>query len=224
MMLSLRSEAALRNSHHVNHSTLIFDLDGTISDPLEGIAASYNHALAAHGYPTRTLDELATLVGPPLDHGFRVLGVPEDQIVPIIATYRVRYSDRGYAENRLYDGIADALIRLHGTRMGICTSKRADFAERILRMFGLRDHFAFVSGGDIGVTKTQQLADLLAAGAIDHDAVMIGDRAVDVEAAHTTGLTACGVLWGFGSRAELAAARPRYLLESPSELSDFASR
>jgi len=198
---------------------LVFDLDGTLSDPLEGIARCYDHALAAHGYPLVPHAELAKLVGPPLDFGFRTLGIPATEIPAIIATYRVRYSSHGYAENRLYPGIPEMLAALPG-RKGLCTSKRADFAERILDLFGLRDHFAFVSGGDIGTTKAQQLAALLAEGTIERDAIMIGDRAVDLEAAHTNGLASCGVLWGFGSRGELEAAEPRFLVETPGELAE----
>ncbi|MEO8554102.1 MAG: HAD hydrolase-like protein [Kofleriaceae bacterium] len=197
--------------------SLIFDLDGTLSDPFEGIARCYDHALAAHHYPLVPRDELAKLVGPPLDQCLRGLGVREDEIADVIATYRVRYGAAGYAENRLYDGISAMLGALGGT-LGLCTSKRADFAERILDLFGLRSRFAFVSGGDIGITKAQQLAALLAAGTIDRDAIMIGDRAVDLEAAHANGLASCGVLWGFGARAELEAAQPRYLVETPAEL------
>jgi phosphoglycolate phosphatase len=197
--------------------TLIFDLDGTLSDPLEGIARCYDHALAAHGYPLVPHGEIAKLVGPPLDQGMRRLGVPDQEVVEVVATYRVRYSSHGYAENRLYAGIPEALAALGG-RMGVCTSKRVDFAERILELFELRKHFAFVSGADIGTTKAQQLAAMLANGTIDGDAIMIGDRAVDLEAAHANGLASCGVLWGFGSRAELEGARPRYLVATPSEL------
>jgi phosphoglycolate phosphatase len=197
--------------------TLIFDLDGTLSDPFEGIARCYDHALAAHGYPLVPHSELAKLVGPPLDECLRGLGVREAEIRDVVATYRVRYSSHGYAENRLYDGIPQALSALGG-RMGVCTSKRADFAERILELFALREHFAFVSGGDIGTTKMQQLAVLLAAGTIDHEAIMIGDRAVDLEAARANGLASCGVLWGFGSYEELEAARPLYLVATPPEL------
>src|SRR3569623_820850 len=112
-------------------ATLIFDLDGTLSDPFEGIARCYEHALATHGYPVAPRSELAKLIGPPLDDGMRKLGVPDAEIPAVVATYRVRYSSHGYAENRVYDGIAEALATLGG-RLGVCTSKRDDFAERIL--------------------------------------------------------------------------------------------
>ena len=95
-----------------------------------------------------------------------------------------------------------------------------DFAEQILAMFGLRSHFAFVSGGDIGVRKHQQLEQLLANGAVTLDAVMIGDRATDIAAARTNGLRGVGVLWGHGSREELEGAGPERLLERPEELEE----
>ena len=203
---------------------LVFDLDGTLSDPLEGIARSYNHALTAHGFEKRSDADLARLVGPPLDQGFLALGVPRDRIVAAVATYRERYGELGYAENRLYDGIHDVLMKLArgGSRMGVCTSKRSDFAARILAMFGLRELFSFVSGGDIGVTKAQQLRSLVDAGTINRRALMIGDRAVDIQAAKANGLASCGVLWGFGSREELAESQPDYLIATPVELLQFA--
>lgn len=206
-------------------STLVFDLDGTLSDPLEGIVRSYNYALTAHGFEKRSDAELAHLVGPPLDEGFLALGVPRDRIVAVVATYRERYGELGYAENRLYDGMHDVLSRLAsaGNRMGVCTSKRSDFATRILAMFGLRELFSFVSGGDIGVTKAQQLQTLVDVGTIDLSAIMIGDRAVDVHAAKANRLASCGVLWGFGSREELAESQPEYLVARPVELLRFAA-
>ena len=204
--------------------TLVFDLDGTLSDPLEGVARCYNYALAAHGFATRSEIELAGLMGPPLDQGFLALGVPADRIAALVASFRERYGELGYTENRLYDDIADVLAKLHGNPMGVCTSKRRDFAIRIVDMFSLSHHFSFVSGGDIGISKAQQLRSLLDDGTIDHTALMIGDRAVDIHAAHANELLSCGVLWGFGSRDELVDARPTYLIAKPDELLRFAAR
>ena len=106
--------------------------------------------------------------------------------------------------------------------MGICTSKRVDFAERILSLFQLRPYFAFVSGGDIGVGKDEQLRTLIEQGTVSHGAVMIGDRAVDMTAARANGLRSIGVLWGHGSREELLGAVPDQLLESPMDLKRLA--
>lgn len=88
-------------------------------------------------------------------------------------------------------------------------------------MFGLRGYFDFVDGGDIGITKAMQMGGLLAAGAIDERAVMIGDRAVDIESARANGLVGVGVLWGFGDRAELETAQPERLLTSVAELTEL---
>jgi phosphoglycolate phosphatase len=204
---------------------LIFDLDGTISDPLVGIARSLNHALGAMGHPPLPENAVSPHVGAPLDVVFRrvVPGVAGDLLRELVRRYHERYAEIGYAENALYPGIADALARLtsEGVRMGLCTSKRKDFAEQILGLFGLRPYFAFVSGGDVGVEKEAQLRALLDEGTVGGTAVMIGDRAVDVLAARACGLSSIGVLWGYGSRAELSEARADRLVGSPSELTEL---
>jgi len=204
--------------------TLIFDLDGTLSDPIIGISRSINHALTSSGYRPRAQSELAQYVGPPLDETFKVLTNASDaEIRNLVSLYRDRYAEVGFSENTIYPGIDSALSVLskRGVRLGICTSKREDFAEKILRMFEIRDHFSFVSGGDIGVTKRQQIARLLIDGTISSRALMIGDRAVDVLAAQENGIGSVGVLWGYGSRTELADQSPLCLLEGADELIDL---
>jgi phosphoglycolate phosphatase len=202
--------------------TLIFDLDGTLSDPLEGIWRSVNHTLEAIGEPLRSRQEVARYIGPPLDQTFRTFvgGADDARIAELIRIFRERYGRIGYRENELYSGISESLreLRNKGHRLGVCTSKRADFAEKILELHGLREYVEFVDGGDVGIAKANQLASLLASGAIDHEAWMIGDRAVDVEAARANGLKAVGVLWGYGSREELEGAGPVRILVEPAEL------
>ncbi|MGE0704311.1 MAG: HAD hydrolase-like protein [Vicinamibacterales bacterium] len=204
--------------------TLTFDLDGTLSDPAVGIGRSLNYALEAFGHPALSALEVPRYIGPPLDWAFRqiVPNASHDTVLSLVAKYRERYQDVGYAENSLYPGIAEALAHLstRGVQMGVCTSKRTDFAEKILEIFCLRHYFQFVAGGDIGITKGQQLRALLERGAICPSSTMIGDRAVDIEAAHANGLRAVGILWGHGTRAELVTAGSDGLLENPS---DFAS-
>ena len=199
-----------------------FDLDGTLSDPSVGIARSLNHALAWFGYPPLHEREVSKFIGPPLDEAFRTIVGPvgDARVVDLVTKYRERYADFGYAENVMYPGIAEALCDLtdRDAVLGVCTSKRADFADRILRRFGIRERFAFVSGGDIGVTKGDQLACLVRERCADESAIMVGDRAVDIAAAKVNGLAAAGVLWGFGSAEELRAAAPEFLVASPAEL------
>lgn len=204
------------------HDFVLFDLDGTLSDPLVGIGRSLNYALSHFGYPELPLSELAVHVGPPLEEAFSaIIGVhPRVKLDAFVAKYRERYAEVGYAENILYAGIPEVLQSLAraGVPLGVCTSKRGDFAERILEMFGLRPYFRFVCGGDIGTHKWQQIKKLLEEGVISQSTVMVGDRAVDIVAAHRNGLPAAGVLWGYGSRDELEREQPRYLCSTPEEL------
>jgi len=210
------------------HDFVLFDLDGTLSDPQLGIGRSINFALERYGFAPLPGDEVSRWIGPPLDESFRTItGRDDDATVHgLVAAYRERYGDVGYAENRLYDGIPQALAALTdaGLPLGLCTSKRRDFAEKILALFGLDQHFRFVDGGEIGVHKWQQIAALRERGVVGARAVMVGDRAVDLIAAHRNGLMGAGVLWGHGSREELQAESPRYLLDSPAELTRWAVR
>jgi phosphoglycolate phosphatase len=200
---------------------ILFDLDGTLSDPQVGITRSINHALRAHGHAERSVAELLPCIGPPLDESFRWLtGSADDaHIHALVHSYRERYGEIGYAENEIYPDVAQTLTTLaaRGARLGLCTSKRADFAEMILEMFGLRRHFGLVSGGEIGVQKWQQMAALKAEGKLPPDTLMIGDRAVDLVAAHRNGLRSGAVMWGHGSREELMAESPQLVFERPTD-------
>ena len=208
------------------HDLILFDLDGTLSDPLVGIGRSINYALEHFGFAPLDLARLAQYVGPPIDETFASLtGVSSDaDIRALVAKFRERYSDVGYSENVLYPDVADAIAHLADADvpLGICTSKREDFADRILQMFGLREHFAFVSGGDVGIAKWQQMEALVAAGRIGPATLMVGDRATDLIAAHRNGLQSAGVLWGYGSEAELARERPHYVFRTAAELKALA--
>ncbi|MBV1878759.1 MAG: HAD hydrolase-like protein [Pseudomonadales bacterium] len=211
----------------MKYDYLIFDLDGTISDPKQGFTRSINHALKFHGFRERDEDELATFIGPPLDASFASLAATTDStlINALVEKYRERYAEIGYAENILYPGVVSALAQLSSipeVQLGICTSKPAHFAEKILELFSIRQHFTFVSGGDVGIEKCQQLATLLEQGIINHKSLMIGDRYIDLTAAHKNHLQAVGVLWGYGSHTELIAHKPARMLSNPSELISLA--
>lgn len=201
---------------------IAFDLDGTITDPIVGIVRSFNYALAHFGHDPVETSALFPYIGPPLDVAFRsITGISTaSEIAAYVSKYRERYSDVGYKENVLYPGIAEALNELvvAGTSLGVCTSKRVDFAERILDMFGLLSLFRFVDGGEVGVQKWQQIERLVRQGLLSSASVMIGDRGVDLQAAHRNGLLSGGVLWGYGSRQELESERPRFFFNAPCDL------
>ncbi|HSE32974.1 MAG TPA: HAD hydrolase-like protein [Pyrinomonadaceae bacterium] len=204
---------------------LVFDLDGTISDPAVGIERSINYALSQFGYPSITPDQVAGYIGPPLDETFIAVtsNSSPDDIAALVSKYRERYAEVGYSENTLYPGIREALAALASStaRMGVCTSKRGDFADRILKLFEIRDYFEFVDGGDVGVRKEQQVAALLSKGLISSSTTIIGDRAVDIYAARANGAKSVGVLWGYGTLDELQSAGPNLILQVPEELSEL---
>lgn len=197
----------------------IFDLDGTLSDPLPGITRAINYALEGHGRPALTQAEVAPYVGPPLDQTLLALSGGDAALVhELVNRYRECYRE-SCIENTVYEGVPAALeaLKQRGVRLGVCTSKRTDFAEQILAHLGLRGLFEFVSGGDTGIEKWQQLHSLKTAGQLSGQAMMIGDRAVDIQAGQRNGLRTGGVLWGFGSRAELEGAGPDVLFTDPGE-------
>jgi phosphoglycolate phosphatase len=205
------------------HDLIIFDLDGTLCDPIEGISGCINYALERAGFDTVAPRQVADLIGPPLNVAFEsILGTDCVELVDrLIDLYRERYSEVGYSECQLYPGVCAALesLAVAGVPLAVCTSKRTDFAARILDLFQLGELFRFVDGGNIRQSKTDQLQRLRAEGRVSANSVMIGDRAVDLIAAHRNGLPAGGVLWGYGSKIELQGQKPNYLFASPSEWS-----
>ena len=204
------------------HDLILFDLDGTLSDPLVGTGRSINYTLEHFGFAPIELDRLAPYIGPPIEESLAHLtGVTADaDLRAMVTKFLECYSGVGYSENELYPDVAEAIAHLAdaGIELGICTAKHADIAERILEMFDLRSYFRFVSGGDFGIPKWRQMAALKTAGRLTPNAVMVGDRATDLIAAHRNGLQSAAVLWGYGSKAELVSERPRYVLHHVGQL------
>jgi phosphoglycolate phosphatase len=203
-------------------SSLVFDLDGTLSDPGAGITQSINYALARHGLDPLDISEVIPHIGPPLADMFRLFTGSTDHrlIASCVAAYRQDYNDTGYRRNRVYEGIDHMLDTLSrcGCGMGICTTKPKNIAEKIVTMFGWHTYFLYISGGDGGLGKDERLTRLRHDGLIDRRAMLIGDRATDLIAARKARLSAAGVLWGFGSEHELRHAEPDHLLSEPGEL------
>ncbi|MGH1403899.1 MAG: HAD hydrolase-like protein [Alphaproteobacteria bacterium] len=209
------------------HDYLIFDLDGTLSNPQEGIVKSINYALKQCGYAAQPADSLLRYIGPPLDESFAdLIGQNHhDEIARLVHAYRERYAQIGYKENVIYDGIVESLNMLadQNIPMGVCTSKPERFARPILEMFGIHDYFDFVSGGDVGIQKRSQLHTLLNDGVVSSKSVMIGDRAVDMIAAQLNDIKCAGVLWGHGTFEEIDDQNPDIVLHKPSDLKGLCS-
>jgi len=194
--------------------TLFFDLDGTLTDNYAGISGCIVHALAAMGHPAPDAPALRRCIGPPLRQNFsRLLGTDDSDVIEqALALYRGRFDTDGWLENDPYPRIHDALaaVAAAGFRMFVCTSKPQRFADRIIDHFELRSFFGAVYGPDLG-GKLDNKQDLLRhavaeQGVVAAHAMMIGDRAEDMRAARTNRLHALGVLYGFGTPAELTAA------------------
>jgi phosphoglycolate phosphatase len=209
---------------------LLFDLDGTLTDNYAGIAASIRHALARLSAPAPDDAELRRYIGPPLRKTFAtLLGTDERDVVErAIGHYRERFAATGWQENTAYPAIEAALAQLRGAgaRLFVCTAKPQVYAERIVAHFGFDAHFAAVYGADLEGhydDKAKLLAHLVAReGVAPARAVMIGDRDNDIRAARANGMRVVGVLWGYGSAAELALADA--LVATPPELPDVLHR
>ena len=207
--------------------TVLLDLDGTLTDNFAGISRSILHALARMGAPDPGEAALRTCVGPPLRESFARLipGVDAAGVEVAIGHYRERYRDVGWRENVAYEGVASALAALAArrVRMFVCTSKPEVFATRIVAHFGFDAYVERVHGADLAGAlddKRALLAHALSREGIDAaQAVMVGDRHHDVRAARANGVRAIGVLWGYGSRAELEGAER--LLERTGELASL---
>jgi phosphoglycolate phosphatase len=205
---------------------VLFDLDGTLCDPRAGFVASIKHALERIGRAAPSDDAIAAHIGPPLEGTLALLLETSDAalIARGKALYRERYADRGIFENVVYAGIPDALaaLRARGATLHLATSKPGVFAQRILERFALRALFDSVHGAELDGTRSDKgeiIAHLLRGEAVDPArAVMIGDRRHDAIGARANGVAAIGVLWGYGSRAELEAAGVVACCAHPAEL------
>ncbi|WP_295939393.1 HAD family hydrolase [uncultured Alistipes sp.] len=205
---------------------LLFDLDGTLTDPMLGITRSVQYALRHFGIDVEDLSTLCPLIGPPLRDSFREFyGMSAAQAEIATAKYREYYASKGIFENTVYKGIPKLLaeLRVAGATLVMATSKPTLFAEKIARHFGFFDCFALISGSlpdgsrdakadviryalsTLGITDTRQ-------------AVMIGDRRFDIEGAAITGLDSIAVEWGYAGEGELEAAKPGYTVTDIPEL------
>ena len=192
---------------------IYFDLDGTLTDPKIGITRSIRYALQKLEHPAiPTEDELTWCIGPPLRASFAKLLGGEDSADLAVSYYRERFSDVGLYENGVYAGVREVLTALGdaGHRLFVATSKPHVFATRIVAHFGLRHHFEHVFGSELDgtrVDKSDLLQYALKIAAVDPSkTLMIGDRSHDMVGAGNNGMKGIGVLYGYGTEAELREA------------------
>jgi phosphoglycolate phosphatase len=206
--------------------TLFFDLDGTLTDPREGITRCIQYGLEQLGRPFPPRAELEQYIGPPLRWTFpQLLGPMDAKLVDeAIAHYRRRYADVGLFENEVYAGIPELLdaLRRDGHGLYVVTSKPTIYATRIVEHFGLDRYFTDVFGPELDGRfddKSELITHILAERGIDAwRTVMIGDRASDIAAGQANGTRTLAVTYGFGDVQELMAAGPDLICGDPSEI------
>lgn len=204
---------------------VLFDLDGVLVDSRHAIASCMNAALVAGGFDPRPEEALHRHIGPSLSFGFAELtGAALDSpvVAACVEAYRSRYAEVSLRETTVVPGIGAALASLgRDRRLGVATSKPRAFAEPLLEALGLREHFAAVAAPGLAIhveSKTATVAAALAMFGGEPAAAMVGDRDVDMIAAHAHGLRAIGALWGIGSESELRDAGADVLVSTPTEL------
>lgn len=203
---------------------LLFDLDGTLTDPYLGISRCAIHAFERLGVPVPDEERLRAFIGPPLHVSFcATFNGDVEKAERAITLFRERFSEIGLFENTLYDGIPEMLQELaRSSELFVCTSKPTLYAERILEHFGIRKIFRAVYGSELSgerSNKSELLRWLLEKEALGgRNVAMIGDREHDVLAATANGVDGYGVAWGYGSEAELRAAGAQCIFAEPAEI------
>ena len=217
---------------------ILFDLDGTLTDPKEGICGSVRYALEKMGIDPPPVDELKCFIGPPLKDSFReFFNMDEEQADAAVKFYRERFSERGWSENEVYPGTEQMLRRAKasGCRLAVASSKPTVFVERILKHFGLRRYFDAVVGSELDGSRSKKeevvreaLERLYGRRGRGRDAeklknltAMVGDRSFDMEGARALGVDAVGVSFGYAQAGELAAAGADAIAGNMEELTEL---
>lgn len=214
---------------------LLFDLDGTLTDPKVGICTCVQYALSSLGIEEPDLDKLESFIGPPLKDSFmKFYNLTEEQADAAVEKYRERFRDTGIFENKIYPGISEMLQMLmsKGMFLAVASSKPTVFVERILEHFNIKRFFKVIVGSELDGTRVNKdevveeaLKQLFAGQPVDKSQVyMIGDRSFDIEGARKAGVESVGVTYGYGSMEELKEARADYIVRSVEELKKFLLR
>ena len=214
------------------YETILFDLDGTLTDSGLGITRAVQYALGQMGYDVPPRESLFSFIGPPLHKSFRRhCGIGEEEAVEMVRQFRVYYNEMGgILENEVYPGIRELLsdLKQAGKRLMVATSKPQAAAELVMHHFGLDEFVPEIIGGTDDPrrnTKGKVIAWALREYGVDPaTAVMVGDREHDIQGAAENGIPAIGITWGYGDRAELEGAGAAAVFDSPAETAEYILR
>ena len=203
--------------------TILFDLDGTLTDSGEGILNCAELGLRHFGLPVPSREEMRVFVGPPLHETFLKFGVPEDKVEEAVTVFRSRYTTVGKFENTPYPGVHNLLQALkdEGHTLLIATSKPENMAIEILEKFQLSQYFDRICGATLDrsrISKEDVIAYLLSLNGTAENMVMVGDTAFDVVGAAAHGISTIGVSWGYGSVEEMQQAGTIAIANTMEEL------
>lgn len=205
---------------------ILFDLDGTLTDPMMGITKSVRYALNYYGIEVNDLNDLLPFIGPPLRDSFKEFyGFDDAKANEAVIKYREYFSTEGIFDNKVYEGIPECLQALKdaGKVLLVATSKPEKFAKQIIEHFNLGKYFDFVGGSEFNgrEKKCDVIKYVLKENQINaSDAIMIGDRKHDIIGAHENNLPCVGVLYGYGSLEELNDNEADYIVETVALLTD----
>ena len=209
---------------------LLFDLDGTLTDPMVGITSSVQYALEKFGIHVKYLKDLIPFIGPPLDDSFQEFyGFSKEDAGKAVEYYRERYSTTGIFENRPYPGVEKMLQELRRKKylLAVASSKPEYYVKQILDYFNLTEYFDEIVGSEMNgarTNKTEVIEETLKRLGLDHhreQVIMVGDKEHDVLGARKAGLDCVAVSYGYGTEEELAASQPLQTVASAEEILDF---
>ena len=205
---------------------LFFDLDGTLTDPAQGITNSFIHAIKYFGLEVPSYETLCSFIGPPLPDTFKTqFNFSEEKAAEGVKKYREYFAEKGLLENSVYPGIPELLTKLKaaGKKLVVATSKPEEYSVRIIEHFGLARYFENVCGSLMDESRSKK--DEVIEYVIERNHIsdrsrilMIGDRKHDILGAKKVGLKSCGVLFGYGSLEELETAGADFIAENVSRL------
>ncbi len=214
-----------------SYSTILFDLDGTLSDSSQGIINSIIYALEKYDFNDYDMPLLRKFLGPPLHESFeKFMGFDKEKSLQAVKLYREYFSSKGLFENEIYGGVSDLLQNLKENEKAliVATSKPQLFTDRIMEHFNLAKYFDFIAGSNMDTTRSKK-AEVIEYALSECNindkskVVMIGDRAEDMIGAQTVGVDSIGVEYGYGTFDELKNAGATYIVKTVGELKDLLS-